>query len=148
MKNILKYYGTGRRKSSVARVFLTVGSGKILINRLTLNKYFNNSILCVYLKQPLYLLGVSDKFDIFVTVNGGGCSGQIGAVCHGISRALIKYDEAVCSSEVVSFDKNLNVGKYREILRLSGFVTRDSRMVERKKVGYRKARKKEQYSKR
>lgn len=124
-------YGTGRRKTSKARVFLRPGTGKIVVNKRPLDDYFGRVTSRMIVKQPLELVEMSDKFDLFVTVVGGGSNGQAGAIRHGIARALIEYDE------------NL-----RKPLREAGFVTRDARMVERKKVGLRKARKKPQFSKR
>lgn len=126
-----QYYGTGRRKTSTARVFLSPGSGNISINRRTLDNYFGRQVARMIVRQPLELLDISDKFDITVSVTGGGSFGQAGAIRHGITRALIQYDE-----------------ENRQPLRKAGFVTRDAREVERKKVGLRKARKRPQYSKR
>jgi small subunit ribosomal protein S9 len=124
-------YGTGRRKTSTARVFITPGTGNITVNDRTLDTYFGREVARMIVRQPLELLAVTDKFDIMVTVAGGGSFGQAGAIRHGLTRALIEYDEA-----------------NRPALRKAGFVTRDSREVERKKVGLRKARKRPQYSKR
>lgn len=126
-----QYYGTGRRKTSTARVFITPGSGNITVNNRSLDAYFGREVARMIVKQPLELLESADKFDIFVTVAGGGSFGQAGAIRHGLTRALIEYDEG-----------------NRSALRKAGFVTRDSREVERKKVGLRKARKRPQYSKR
>ena len=126
-----QYYGTGRRKCSVARVFLRPGSGKIRVNQRGFNDYFSRETLCMVVKQPLVALSMLKKFDLDVTVRGGGPSGQAGAVRLGIARALLQYDESV-----------------RVLLRKGGFLTRDARIVERKKVGLRKARKDIQYSKR
>lgn len=126
-----QYYGTGRRKTSTARVFITPGSGNITVNNRSLDAYFGREVARMIVKQPLELLESVDKFDIFVTVAGGGSFGQAGAIRHGLTRALIEYDEG-----------------NRSALRKAGFVTRDSREVERKKVGLRKARKRPQYSKR
>ncbi len=125
------YYSTGRRKSSTARVFLKPGSGEIIINKRTLDQYFGRKTGQMVVRQPLAELAMLDKFDITITVSGGGISGQAGAIRHGITRALIKYDESLRSS-----------------LRGAGFVTRDARKVERKKIGLHKARKRPQYSKR
>ena len=125
------YYGTGRRKSSVARVFLKKGSGKILINGKVLNEYFPRETGRMIVCQPLNLIDELKSFDIKVNVRGGGESGQAGAVRHGLTRALIEYDDSLKS----------NLSK-------AGFVTRDSREVERKKVGLHKARKRKQFSKR
>ena len=124
-------YGTGRRKTSVARVFIKPGSGQIIINRKPVDDYFGRKTDCMIVRQPLECVEMTDKFDIMVTVKGGGPTGQAGAVRHGITRALIDYDEAL-----------------RSPLRKAGYVTRDARKVERKKVGLHKARKRPQYSKR
>ena len=124
-------YGTGRRKTATARVFLKAGTGVITINGRALDQYFGRETACMIVRQPLQLIEGADKFDINVTVAGGGIGGQAGAIRHGITRALVEYDETLKSS-----------------LRQAGFVTRDSREVERKKVGLRKARKRPQYSKR
>lgn len=125
------FYGTGRRKTSTARVFLKAGEGNIVINDKTLEEYFGRKTARMIVKQPLVTTDLLNKFDIMVTVVGGGISGQAGAIRHGLARALLKYDEEL-----------------RKTLRSAGFVTRDSREVERKKVGHRKARKVPQYSKR
>ena len=124
-------YGTGRRKTSAARVFLRPGTGNISINGRTLDTCFGRETALMVVRQPLQLVEMADKLDVTITVEGGGISGQAGAIRHGIARALIEYDEALRSS-----------------LRRAGFVTRDAREVERKKVGLRKARKRPQYSKR
>lgn len=126
-----QHYGTGRRKSSKARVFMSVGEGKIMVNNRPLDEYFGRETARMIVRQPLELVEMTDKFDFYVTVNGGGGSGQAGAIRHGITRALMEYDETL-----------------RPSLRKAGFVTRDARAVERKKVGLRKARKKPQFSKR
>ncbi len=125
------YYGTGRRKNSIARVFLRSGKGKFTINNRELEEYFRRESLCMIIRQPLEETQTSEQFDFNVTVAGGGVSGQAGAVRLGIARALLKYDE-----------------KLRRPLREGGFLTRDARIVERKKVGLHKARKDTQYSKR
>ena len=125
------YYSTGRRKSSSARVFLKRGSGEITINNRTLKQYFGRETGQMIVRQPLETLEMVDQFDFNITVTGGGISGQAGAIRHGITRALIEYDETL-----------------RRPLRKAGFVTRDAREVERKKVGLHKARKRPQYSKR
>ena len=125
------YYSTGRRKSSSARVFLKKGSGNIVINNRTMDQYFGRETGRMIVRQPLEKLDMLESFDISVSVRGGGISGQAGAIRHGITRALIKYDESL-----------------RKTLRQAGFVTRDAREVERKKVGLHKARKRPQYSKR
>ena len=126
-----QYYGTGRRKTSTARVFITAGSGTITVNDRPLDEYFGRPVSRMIVRQPLENVGLTDKFDINVTVSGGGSFGQAGAIRHGLTRALMEYDESL-----------------RATLRKAGFVTRDSREVERKKVGLRKARKRPQYSKR
>lgn len=126
-----QFYGTGRRKSSSARVFATVGTGKFEINGRTLEEYFGRETSRMVVRQPLELLAMTDKFDFKVTVKGGGITGQAGAVRLGITRALMQYDETLKAQ-----------------LRKAGFVTRDARAVERKKVGLYKARKRPQYSKR
>lgn len=126
-----QYYGTGRRKSSTARVFLKAGSGNIVINQRGLSEYFGRETACMVVKQPLELVDMVEKFDLYITVKGGGISGQAGAIRHGITRALMEYDESL-----------------RPALRAAGYVTRDARCVERKKVGLRKARRKPQFSKR
>lgn len=126
-----QYYGTGRRKTSTARVFLTAGNGGITINNRSIDNFFGREVARMIVRQPLELTETSDKFDVNVTVRGGGSFGQAGAIRHGITRALIEYDESL-----------------RQPLRKAGYVTRDSREVERKKVGLRKARKRPQYSKR
>jgi small subunit ribosomal protein S9 len=125
------HYSTGRRKSSAARVFLKRGSGQILVNKRPLDEYFGRETSRMVVRQPLETSELMDKFDITITVKGGGNSGQAGAIRHGITRALMEYDASL-----------------RGILRKAGFVTRDAREVERKKVGLHKARKRPQYSKR
>ena len=124
-------YGTGRRKTATARVFLRPGTGNISINNRSLDVFFGRETARMVVRQPLELTETTEKFDIYVTVSGGGVSGQAGAIRHGITRALMAYDEAL-----------------RPALRRAGYVTRDAREVERKKVGLRKARKKPQFSKR
>jgi small subunit ribosomal protein S9 len=126
-----QYYGTGRRKTSTARVFLTAGTGAIVVNDRPLDEYFGRPVARMVVRQPLEVVGLVDKFDINVTVAGGGSFGQAGAIRHGLTRALMEYNEEL-----------------RGALRKAGFVTRDSREVERKKVGLRKARKKPKFSKR
>ena len=126
-----QYYGTGRRKSSTARVFLSRGNGNIVVNRRPLDQYFGRETARMVIRQPLEVADMLGKVDIKVNVSGGGNTGQAGAIRHGITRALLQYDEML-----------------RPILRKAGFVTRDSRKVERKKVGLHKARKRPQYSKR
>ena len=124
-------YGTGRRKTSTARVFMRPGSGQIVVNGRTLDQYFGRPTSRMVVRQPLELVQMTDKVDLMVTVACGGPSGQAGAIRHGITRALIEYDENLKGD-----------------LRRAGYVTRDAREVERKKVGLRKARKRPQYSKR
>ena len=124
-------YGTGRRKSARARVFMTSGSGEIVVNDRPLDQYFGRETARMIVRQPLELVEMSDKFDLRISVKGGGGFGQAGAIRHGVTRALISYDETL-----------------RPVLRQAGWVTRDARVVERKKVGLRKARKRPQYSKR
>ena len=126
-----QYYGTGRRKTSTARVFMKPGSGSITVNNRPLDTFFGRKTAQMIVRQPLELMQVTDTFDVNVTVKGGGTTGQAGAIRHGLTRALMQYDEAM-----------------RPQLRKAGFVTRDAREVERKKVGLRKARKATQYSKR
>jgi small subunit ribosomal protein S9 len=136
-----KYYGTGRRKSSIARVFLsTPGSGKIQINRRSLEDYFGIETSRMIVQQPLLAAEMQSKFDLYITVRGGGTTGQAGAIRHGITRALIQYDE-----EGMTEGGAMGL---RKVLRAEGFVTRDPRQVERKKYGLRKARKDKQFSKR
>jgi small subunit ribosomal protein S9 len=125
------FYGTGRRKTSTARVHLSPGSGKIVINDRTLDEFFGRETGRMIVRQPLEVAQLANKFDVSVQVEGGGITGQAGAIRHGITRALMAYDEAL-----------------RTPLRQAGFVTRDAREVERKKVGRRKARRGTQYSKR
>ncbi len=124
-------YGTGRRKSSVARVFLKAGSGKIIVNDKPVDEYFSRETGRMIVRQPLVLTENLDKFDIMVNVAGGGESGQAGAVRHGITRALIELD-----------------AEMKPTLKAAGLVTRDAREVERKKVGFHKARRRKQFSKR
>ena len=126
-----QYYATGRRKSSSARVFITPGSGNITVNKRALDEYFGRVTARMVVRQPLEIADMMGKLDINVTVSGGGNGGQAGAIRHGITRALIEYDESL-----------------RSPLRRAGLVTRDARVVERKKVGLHKARKRPQFSKR
>ncbi|MFM8454329.1 MAG: 30S ribosomal protein S9 [Gammaproteobacteria bacterium] len=149
-KKIKQNYGTGRRKTCVARVFIRPGSGNIVVNKKTLEEYFPRPTLRVMIKRPLEVVGMEDKFDIMITVKGGGVSGQAGAVRHGLTRALLDYDEEGKIKEEPTDGSNFenHPDSFRKKLRVAGFVTRDARTVERKKVGLRKARKKEQYSKR
>ena len=127
----VKFYGTGRRKSSVARVYLVAGSGKIVVNKRDIDDYFSLETLKTIVRQPLALTETVEKFDVLVTVRGGGTTGQAGAIRHGISRALLEAD-----------------ADYRPSLKKAGLLTRDSRMKERKKYGLKKARKAPQFSKR
>jgi len=131
MAAIQYYTGTGRRKTASARVFLKDGSGTITVNKRPLDEFFGRQVARMIVRQPLQLVDCDEKFDVNVTVRGGGSFGQAGAIRHGITRALIEFDEAL-----------------RSPLRKAGFVTRDAREVERKKVGLRKARKKPQFLKR
>jgi len=124
-------YATGRRKSSAARVFLAPGSGNITVNNRTLDNFFGRETARMVVRQALEVVGMLDKVDLKITVSGGGTTGQAGAIRHGIARALTDYDESL-----------------RSPLRKAGFLTRDARAVERKKVGLHKARKRPQYSKR
>ena len=126
-----KYYGTGRRKSSVARVYLVPGTGKITINKRDMDEYFGLDTLKLIVRQPLALTETADKYDVITTVRGGGFTGQAGAIRHGISRALLQVD-----------------GDFRPALKKAGFLTRDPRMKERKKYGLKGARRAPQFSKR
>ena len=126
-----QFYGTGRRKTSTARVFLTPGTGSITVNKRPLDTFFGRKTAQMIVRQPLELTQLGAAFDVNVTVTGGGTTGQAGAIRHGLTRALMQYDESL-----------------RPTLRKAGFVTRDAREVERKKVGLRKARRATQYSKR
>ncbi|WP_425445951.1 30S ribosomal protein S9 [Dethiothermospora halolimnae] len=127
----IQYYGTGRRKKSVARVRLVPGNGNITVNKRDLDVYFNFDTLKATVKEPLNITDTLDKYDVIVNVNGGGFTGQAGAIRHGISRALLKAD-----------------GELRPVLKKAGFLTRDPRMKERKKYGLKKARRAPQFSKR
>ena len=128
---ITQNYGTGRRKSSTARVFVRSGSGSITVNGRPLDEFFGRETARMIVRQPLELANLADKIDVYVTVEGGGNTGQAGAIRHGLTRALMEYDETL-----------------RSPLRKAGFVTRDAREVERKKVGLHKARRRPQFSKR
>ena len=125
------FYGTGRRKTSTARVFLKPGTGDITVNNKPLDVFFGRKTAQMIVRQPLQLMNLGDQFNVSVKVSGGGTTGQAGAIRHGLTRALMQYDESLRSG-----------------LRKAGFVTRDAREVERKKVGLRKARRATQYSKR
>lgn len=138
-----QYYGTGRRKSAVARVFMRPGKGEIKINNRTLEEYFGRKTSCMVVRQPLETVDVLAKFDFFVTVEGGGISGQAGAIRLGIARALVAFDE-----KGLAEDATPDANSFRRKLRARGLLTRDSRKVERKKVGLHKARRATQYSKR
>ena len=126
-----QHYGTGRRKTSTARVFIKPGSGNISVNNKPLDKFFGRKTAQMIVKQPLELTSLNEKFDVNATVKGGGITGQAGEIRHGLTRAIMSYDEAL-----------------RPALRKAGFVTRDAREVERKKVGLRKSRRATQFSKR
>jgi len=141
-----KYYGTGRRKTSSARVYLQPGIGKITVNQLPLEKFFRRETARMIVRQPLLAVNAANQFDVLVTVCGGGPSGQAGAIRHGITRALVAYERA--NHVDIVADDNASNDSWHRTLRTAGFVTRDSRMVERKKVGHKKSRKSEQYSKR
>ncbi|WDC83158.1 30S ribosomal protein S9 [Caloramator sp. mosi_1] len=127
----VQYFGTGRRKTSIARVRLVPGEGNIVINKRDIDNYFGLETLKVIVKQPLVLTGTLDKYDVLVNVHGGGFTGQAGAIRHGIARALVQADADL-----------------RPVLKKAGFLTRDPRMVERKKYGLKKARRAPQFSKR
>ena len=131
-KKSAQYYGTGRRKSSIARVYLVPGKGNITINKRDIDEYFGLETLKVIVRQPLVATETTDKFDVVVTVKGGGTTGQAGAIRHGISRALLQADS----------------DEYRPVLKKAGYLTRDPRMKERKKYGLKKARRAPQFSKR
>ncbi len=126
-----KYYGTGRRKSAVARVYLVAGTGKITINKRDIDEYFGLETLKVIVRQPLAALDLQEKYDAIVTVKGGGYTGQAGAIRHGVARALLQVD-----------------AEYRPVLKKAGYLTRDPRMKERKKYGLKAARRAPQFSKR
>ena len=130
-KSSNKFYGTGRRKKSIARVYLVPGNGQITINKRSLDEYFGLETLKVIVKQPLVTTDTESKFDVIVNVHGGGYTGQAGAIRHGISRALLQVD-----------------AEYRPVLKKEGFLTRDPRMKERKKYGLKAARRAPQFSKR
>lgn len=138
-----QFYGTGRRKSSTARVSLKPGKGNIIINGRTLDQYFGRETARMIVRQPLVAVDLVNQFDLTINVAGGGISGQAGAIRHGISRALLKYE-----SKDLSEDTPNDLRPIKRTLRQHGYVTRDAREVERKKVGLKKARKRTQYSKR
>ena len=131
MSDLTQWYGTGRRKTSAARVWLRPGSGKIVVNKREIEGYFGRATLRMVLKQPLELVDQLEKLDLVINVRGGGLSGQAGAIRHGLSRALVEMN-----------------GEYRPLLKKAGFLRRDSRKVERKKYGQRGARRRFQFSKR
>ncbi|VEG91063.1 30S ribosomal protein S9 [Legionella spiritensis] len=143
MAELQQYYGTGRRKSSTARVFLRHGKGEIKINNRPLEEYFGRETSCMVVRQPLEAVDRLGNFDIYATVVGGGISGQAGAIRLGIARALVYFDE-----HDLPEDAELNPDSFRRKLRELGLLTRDDRKVERKKVGLHKARRATQYSKR
>jgi len=157
-----QFYGTGRRKSSTARVFLRPGKGNITINSRTLEEFFGRETSRIVVRQPLVTLDVESKFDFYITVSGGGISGQAGAIRHGITRALVEYELAINPSareaaniEATESEDGGEGGSassaplsWHRQLRNAGYVTRDARVVERKKVGRHKARKGSQFSKR
>lgn len=143
MAELQQYYGTGRRKSSSARVFLRPGKGEIKVNNRSLEEYFGRETSCMVIRQPLEAVDALKQFDIYVTVVGGGISGQAGAVRLGIARALVSYDE-----KDIPEGTEPSADSFRRKLRARGLLTRDSRQVERKKVGLHKARRATQYSKR
>ena len=130
-EELVQWYGTGRRKSSTARVWMRPGDGKITINKRPIDEYFGRETLKMVLRQPLELVEQLDKMDLVVNVSGGGLSGQAGAIRHGLSRALVSFNE-----------------EFRSLLKAEGMLTRDSRKVERKKYGLKKARRAKQFSKR
>lgn len=142
-----KPYGTGRRKTATARVFLKSGKGNIIINDRTLDEYFGRETARMIVRQPLEVTDLQTKFDVTVTVDGGGINGQAGAIRHGIARALVQYEEGDSTGDDSSTGST-GGGPIRKALRKAGYITRDAREVERKKVGRHKARKGTQYSKR
>ncbi len=156
IKEIEQYYATGRRKTSTARVFLRPGGGNIVVNGKSLEIYFGRETARMVVMQPLHAVNMLTNFDLYITVAGGGISGQAGAIRHGITRALIKYDDATTVPLVTTDEESGDDGEsggsdvtsFRRILRAKGYVTRDPRQVERKKVGLHKARRGTQYSKR
>jgi small subunit ribosomal protein S9 len=139
------FYGTGRRKTSTARVFLKKGKGNVVINERTLEEYFGRETARMIVRQPLEATELQSKFDVYVTVDGGGTNGQAGAIRHGIARALLRYEEDITGDDDSSGSSDTSI---RKALRRAGYLTRDAREVERKKVGKHKARKGTQYSKR
>lgn len=142
------FYGTGRRKTSTARVFIKPGKGNIVINDRTLEEYFGRETARMIVRQPLEATSMQTKFDITVTVDGGGMNGQAGAIRHGIARALLEYEEGDSGDGGGQTGTGTADLTIRKMLRRAGYLTRDAREVERKKVGKHKARKGTQYSKR
>jgi small subunit ribosomal protein S9 len=146
------FYGTGRRKTSTARVYLKAGTGTIIINENTLDQYFGRKTARMIVRQPLEATNLLDKFDVTVSVKGGGMNGQAGAIRHGIARALLKYGVSIGELSPAELEASEEPASetltLRKILRRAGYLTRDAREVERKKVGKHKARKGTQYSKR
>lgn len=143
------YRGTGRRKSSTARVYLTPGKGEIVINSRTLDDYFRRKTARMVVRQPLEVTELGSKFNITIIVEGGGISGQAGAVRHGIARALVDFEKKTSGEDTDGGEEGEgSSGPIKQALRRAGYLTRDSREVERKKVGLHKARKGTQYSKR
>ena len=149
-KAVKQYTATGRRKTSVARIFLRPGTGNIIVNKLPLDKYFGRETLRMIVRQPLQAVDMEGKFDILATAKGGGGTGQAGALLLGIARALVAYDEEGKVALNPHGDETADAGPrpFRRILRDHGHLTRDARKVERKKVGLRKARRAKQFSKR
>ncbi|MFI4956404.1 MAG: 30S ribosomal protein S9 [Gammaproteobacteria bacterium] len=143
-------YGTGRRKSSVARVFLKKGTGRVTVNYKDVSAYFTRGTDIQTALSPLAAVDMLEGFDVLITVKGGGCTGQAGAIRHGLARALVVFDKAVEGSAAEEVDGVMNEGVmgFKRILRTAGMLTRDSRKVERKKVGKPKARRSKQFSKR
>ncbi len=131
MTQTMKYYGTGRRKNAIAKVWILPGSGNITVNKRNLDEYFGKKTLVMIVKQPMELTSTNEKYDVIASVHGGGTTGQAGAIRHGIARALVQAD-----------------GELRPALKTAGFMTRDPRMKERRKYGLKKARKASQFSKR
>jgi small subunit ribosomal protein S9 len=142
-----QFYGTGRRKTSTARVFLRAGSGSIIINNRTIEEYFGRETARMIVRQPLETTALQNRFDVIATVDGGGINGQAGAIRHGIARALAKFAEEATDEEGEGGSAGSD-SSIRKVLRQAGYLTRDAREVERKKVGKHKARKGTQYSKR
>lgn len=141
-------YGTGRRKTASARVFIKPGKGEIIVNGCALDEYFDRETARMVVRQPLHVVNKLMDFDIYATVKGGGNSGQAGAVRHGIARALVEYDEEESGESGGTEGALARPNSFRRLLRTAGLLTRDARKVERKKVGLHKARKGTQYSKR